>query len=583
MESISKLTSYWSIDLNEFFICSIDAASVKAHVTVYSNGKVDGLLNIASINEASAKEIVNDRNKYIEFVNYNKQFIITYNFCIYLIATTNGSSYPIAVIPSHTGAATDAIEAIYANVIDNCRACNIKLCGISHDGDKKWQSISRYFTQSLCDNYSSVWNQPLELMLADPQLHGDFHGLLDFPDILHILKNIRYRLCNSKKNGDDSYRNIPTCAWPTQLEPTISPEAFISIGIKPYILSSQPMYKMHDELVIYFFRFSSLSKCVDNNRSDLFLFLFAPTLLFESMFNHNMNRKDRIDALSIAFALVMIFYIMITDNGRCSQSQSQARKQDAQMLTLYDSDTCEKMLTLSHSLIVTLTNPRGFRISRFSSSALEHFFADIRRLCQQDDSNCNFFRCVLNYALEQSLFKILDIQKTVRKGRKDLQCDINEEPEFEVSSSSFQRVLTKTIRIIKGCIQESDWNSLSHFEFQLQEAFDEPLDFSPYAIADIYNDFAKFNTEKQLSSISIKKELGAGFLTGTTGSQSRNTRTLQELTNSIRVGYRGERTDDEIAAEVFDLGNERNNTDGVILDLELDFEEENNDIDGKSI
>ena len=125
---------------------------------------------------------------------------------------------------------------------------------------------------------------------------------------------------------------------------------------------------------------------------------------------------------------------------------------------------------------------------------------------------------------------------------------------------------------------------LLHFEFQLQEAFDEPLDFSPYAIADIYNDFAKFNTEKQLSSISIKKELGAGFLTGTTGSQSRNTRTLQELTNSIRVGYRGERTDDEIAAEVFDLGNERNNTDGVILDLELDFEEENNDdIDGKSI
>ena len=154
-----------------------------------------------------------------------------------------------------------------------------------------------------------------------------------------------------------------------------------------------------------------------NERFDLSFSIIPSTLLIEAVLNENYDKKQRIDLLSFGFSIIYIYYQDLneyTKEGKTLQSTSK-QKGNGKCVTLFEKKFCQKYLALTASLICQISKKDSVDLGALGSHHLEHFFGNIRRLSQGNDTSNKFAKKCYDALLRQILSHGLNIDITEEK------------------------------------------------------------------------------------------------------------------------------------------------------------------------
>ena len=119
---------------------------------------------------------------------------------------------------------------------------------------------------------------------------------LIFEDLLHLVKCIRYRMVSGSG----------ICIFPDR-DDVLQKYEFLSIEIPVWVLDNSNARKMDDKLPLMMYHRQNLYKAILKSNLSLVIALLPSVLLIDSVFNEDLERKDRLDCLSLCFAMCYIY------------------------------------------------------------------------------------------------------------------------------------------------------------------------------------------------------------------------------------------------------------------------------------
>lgn len=492
--------SCWKSDETEDNRCvlAIDAASVTASVVAHKDGTVTGLNRYERIDEAARSALKEGIDAFISFVDMNKEDICKYYFVLFINPLSPWRKpFPILSLKTSSGQANDATVCFVNELIGNIRNyCPfINIIGIAFDGDTGWLHKLNPLIERI-----PILSPPLKiveglepivvenlLQLNYPlsSISDDLEDLLPFEDLLHLLKCARYRIIK-----DDSFHS-----WPSIEEPDVLVEELHSCGIPKYVLDKSQTKKMEDLYPLMMFNFRILQKIRETKRE--LIPIFAPlTYLEESVFNLELTRTQRLDFLSRAFSLMLIY--------KNETHLPNVRKSSC----VFDSIFINKFLTLCISLNTIIVNPLAVHLGALGTHWLEHFFGKIRRICKRNDSidrvDIAFMDILIQKLLNNKFHQ--EIHEYHRKSRvSDSGCVLPPQEDHINAATIFQSMLHAYILIRESNHQITNQYLLDLFTYHDQLIDDllilENGDFVSF-IEYIYH---------STSTLQLKMQGGGGF------------------------------------------------------------------------
>jgi hypothetical protein len=117
-------------------VVASDALSFNTWVRVRQNGIVDGLLNPPRLSEEEATALLANPADFEQFLKDNHESTINDAFVIYgNTLDPFGKSFPLAVVPAHSGSANDELVALLHRVRRLLEGLGIRVVGLSSDGE----------------------------------------------------------------------------------------------------------------------------------------------------------------------------------------------------------------------------------------------------------------------------------------------------------------------------------------------------------------------------------------------------------------------------------------------------------------
>ena len=73
------------------------------------------------------------------------------------------------------------------------------------------------------------------------------------------------------------------------------------------------------------------------------------------------------------------------------------------IMAIYDKITCDKAISLCYALSRIIADPRPVHLGALGTHWLEHFFGNVRRLCNRNDCPANFERSIYLIMMKKAL------------------------------------------------------------------------------------------------------------------------------------------------------------------------------------
>ena len=260
----------------------------------------------------------------------------------------------------------------------------------------------------------------------------------------------------------------------------LTKDSFKTIGIPAWVLDNSQARKMDDRLPLMMFNRSCLNLAVKNQNYILAIALLPSTLLVDSVMNQELSRDERLDCLSICFSLMYIYreFYQIRDKLNLVQRPSKM-KGNNQFMSIYDKNTIDKMISLSYSLAKIINYGFPCHLGSCGTHWLEHFFGNIRRISNNNDTPQMFMQSMLTF-----LYKKLQ-KGDITEGKVNMRSDSGvyleeQDPQslhlkslcYYISDAIM--ILIKDIEKIKfetelyntlqRCLQMCDYRNISPFE-----------------------------------------------------------------------------------------------------------------------
>ena len=366
-------------------VLAVDAASVSPKVVVHKDGTVEGLLDEnASVSIDVAQKLRSSLTSLREFVNEVNEQIIKDFFVVFVCPLeTESGGFPIMVRSKQNGAANQEFVAEFAGLTSVVCGCGVDVVGVAFDGDPGYLKFVR--------NLTSAFGT---LNLSAPLSHQFVTAMPVFEDLLHLAKCIRYRfVCGSK-----------ICPYPHNVE-VVSQEDFAKIGIVSWVLDPSQARKMDDFLPLMMFNCENLARALEKNMFNVCVALLPMSLALHAVMDSELTRRERLDYLSTAWAMFWCYRQAYSSSHRADIPQTAPRaKGNNEYMMIYDEITLDKGLALFFSLSRVIADARPVHLGALGTHWLEHFFGNIRRLCNKNDGPANFRRCLFITMMQKILF-----------------------------------------------------------------------------------------------------------------------------------------------------------------------------------
>ena len=452
-ENVEKLLHVFLENFNEKedVVLAIDACSLNSNVRIKADGSVTGLTNTFQISPKEADLYLNNYSAFNSFLQQHYKEIISAAFVVLLIPVDpTKHAFPILAKQTASGSATEEIEQLLKQLDETVTSLGHNVLGYGCDGDVEWLHYGYEFLDVINENFENELDLPLQSMYSTSNIKQIFY------DTLHIGKNLRYYLANG----------VPKCLWLTTQEPTITKEGFISCGLNEQYFSNSLESKLYDFYPREIFTPSSIAACIDKNRYDLAFSLLPMTLLFESVFNASLSRDIRLQYLSIAHA-IMLIYIRDFDSykryhikDKTFQKENNGKNVTKQVL--YQKKLVVKFLMLTYGLAKHISNGTPIHIGALGTHKLEHWFGNLRRSAQGNDSPEKFNQIVKKTVLHNYLCHDLNIDTKSEK-RSDSGTKLFDSKKVE--SIAFGKAIFIAYKIIKDTgiilINERQWQHIT--------------------------------------------------------------------------------------------------------------------------
>ena len=418
--------------LNKRAVIAVDAAAVNAKIIIHKNGNVEGLIEDSQISEEMTSEIIKYSESFDAFYHMNLDDITKYYFVFYLCSLSNDDlSFPILMKRHINGSANSDFSADLDQLVLICRSIGLDVIGVAFDGDPQWLS----YVDSQCQMIDNIDMLNLSLPLSEI-FFTDSMEILVFEDVLHLLKCNRYRLvCGSS-----------ICP---SLSSDIAFEAkeYEIIGIPQYVLDDSQMKKMDDMLPLLMFHPRNIEQALMISRYDLIISLLPSTLLVHAILSEEITRSERIEALTLGFCILMIYYFEYKDySGKQSKRRDKGRNK---LMTLFDPIWIKKYMSLTISLTRVIADRKEVHLGALGTHFLEHFFGMVRRFCKADDSASNFEKSVENILIYKLIQKENNsFQRYEQPHRISDSGIFLKEEKDQIAQVSFGRTLYKAYKIM---------------------------------------------------------------------------------------------------------------------------------------
>ena len=393
-------------------VLAIDAASVRANITIDENGLVTGLKNSMTLDKTEAKTLIEDESKFKEFCAAHIKEAIQAIFTVLLIPLDNDiEAFPICEIAAECGNASEEI----LNKLDSLKTVveqkDFSVIGFACDGDPQYLEDANMFVNDCINEFLVDNNKPI--------IHN-FNNLkrrVVFYDALHLGKNNRY------------YYSVDCFlfAWVNPEAERISRKDFEEIGIPKEVLDKKAN-KMDDNLALKLFTFDNVKKCFIKGKRALAFALLPMTLLFKAIFG-DAKRQERITFLSIGFALMLLYVTEANDQQKINKyvQRNNRSKDPNDTVRLFPNNFCAKYMELTYNLIQQLSLNTKIHLGALGSHILEHWFGLVRRLAYGDFTPQTFDIITKKVILFKSLCKSLKCTTKLEKRKSDSGCILDKD------------------------------------------------------------------------------------------------------------------------------------------------------------
>ena len=377
-------------------VLAVDAAGVSPTVIVHKNGQIDGFLNEdASVPEEQASVLRSSLQHLRQFVTEHHRDIVKDFFVVFVcpLESLHGG-FPILLYPKGNGAADQQFVSCVFQLIHNVRHCRVDVVGLACDGDHGYLRFVNDMTDSM--DIIDV-TRPLHQQQVD--------SLMVFEDLLHLAKCVRYRfVCGSR-----------ICPYPHE-NVTVSVQDFERIGVFPWVLDNSQVRKMDDFLPIMFFNVENFTRALDLGMPQVSLCLLPITLMLSAVMNSELTRQQRLDYLSRAWAFFWCYKQAYRNSlPEIPRHKTSKMKGQNQFMAIYDFNTLDKALSLCYSLSRVIADRRAVHLGALGTHWLEHFFGNVRRICNKNDCPANFERSMLLLMLNKAI--LTDERQLVNRKR----------------------------------------------------------------------------------------------------------------------------------------------------------------------
>ena len=388
---ISNLRHVFQVFLGENYagqhyrvVLAVDAAGVSPRVVVHKNGQIDGFVDSdATIPVEQAILLRNSLADLRGFVSEHHDDIVRDFFVVFVCPLeSHRGGFPIFLFPKCNGSADPNFTAALMQLLENVRQCSVEVVGLGCDGDPGYLRFVRDVVNSM------------DIVDISRPLHGNgAPALLMFEDLLHLAKCIRYRLiCGSN-----------LCPFPHKMD-IVCVQEFLQCGIVPWVLDPSQVRKMDDFLPIMMFNVENVLRALDQGKPNVSICLLPTALMLSAVMDSNLTRNQRLNYLSQAWAFFWCYKQAYTNSLPSVPAQSASKmKGTNQRMAIYDKITCDKAISLCYALSRIIADPKAVHLGALGTHWLEHFFGNVRRLCNRNDCPGNFERSIYLIMMKKAL------------------------------------------------------------------------------------------------------------------------------------------------------------------------------------
>ena len=135
-------------DHKEKAVLVVDAASIRANITIEDSGVVTGLVNPLKLPQDTARDLIKDEEKFKQFCREKLPDAIEAIFVI-LVAPIdpNLNAFPICEITARNGNANNEITDKLMKIKEYLCSINVDIIGIGSDGDKHYLQSGKHFLE----------------------------------------------------------------------------------------------------------------------------------------------------------------------------------------------------------------------------------------------------------------------------------------------------------------------------------------------------------------------------------------------------------------------------------------------------
>ena len=353
---LSELIRYYrerdSTSANESIhaVIAVDALFFDRQIIVKSKGTVEGILT--PTDPAKFETLFQSLAEFDEFVIANWNFSINSAFAFYLQPINpKRRNFLIHFYPATSGKANSDTVRVLNELKTKLASCNVSVVAFSADGDSAYSPLINTIHRRVKHSFTECLHEECDiptLFVSDP---------------LHLLKRGRHRIVSK-----DLYCSVSS----TKLDLRKYKE---ELQFSKAVLVDDEHSKMKDELAITLFQLKNalhlLRRCAYGESSYIFPFAMFATAISCP----NLTATERATLWLYAYGMMDGYRKRQDLKLMMSSGTSESREK------LFTNQMVRDFQTTIFSLLrILIVNADSILLSRLSTSPLEHYFSNVRRL-----------------------------------------------------------------------------------------------------------------------------------------------------------------------------------------------------------
>ena len=372
---------------DNIFTLSYDACKIDEDLSIDEQGRVTGTLNPVKL-EAEAVEYKTNTALYQKLweEQISKKNLVTHAFVFMLTPVTTAKGFPIHVLYTNTGSATDLVFKCIREIPARLSQLGVRIKFLASDSDNKYRACFNNQFRYCYDQLEGIY-----MMTESGRIRGLQSLVLPTPrccnDIPHILKRWRSRLVRNQQlfvsaDTEDHWRagesfSVVNSDAIKETNPNIPSGAF----------RSGAMVAMDDSYPRMIFTVETLLAAWDRGAIDLFVFLLPPVCAQIVFRTNGITREQRMSIAYLGWFSCVYYFCYIEDCAKLGRRFQ------------WPVVTKELMVDLANALLCQMNAmcdvSGAYKTSKISSTMSEHYFARMRRTMGPDQSANNFTRIFL--------------------------------------------------------------------------------------------------------------------------------------------------------------------------------------------